>query len=405
METNLELKLDNRIKTLLEEDRLLSGKVSSFEVAYSGLKDIDNSLKLASLKITIASELMRLMDHDERIRSVYFETVRGKAHEAFFIVEELLKLAHDEQDKKIITESKDYKDLREQISVFLVHGGGIFFESRINDRKKSSYISKIITEAIRRWTIPDDQYSSMPKRETIPPFLRSIIEIFLPWLARDEEEGEIGIEEGAEEDITSEKLKLPISQAAFYLENEVLPDLKTELEQSPGDPILQAQIQNVTEQVETLNKMKYFPRSIPVFPEKGFYTEGMTSYTAEGELVINVRIPTSYKSGTKLNRLMEMVKGEVARKLCGKGISKELDEEYAYLKNLESGIRGSSRTPSLKIDIEKAFSMLKFSVPALRQIENKDDFKKLIALVMTHSEKESREQIESLLRENIKGIE
>ena len=87
METNIDFKLDNRIKTLLEEDKHLSGKVSSFEVAYSGLKNIDNSLKLASLKITIASELMRLMDHDNRMRSVYFETARGKAHEAFFIVE------------------------------------------------------------------------------------------------------------------------------------------------------------------------------------------------------------------------------------------------------------------------------------------------------------------------------
>ncbi len=405
MDTSIRHILDERIKKLLEEDAVLSDKAASFEIAYSGLKDIDESLKLASLKITIAAELMKKMERDPGIRSEYFDTARKKAQESLFIIEELPKLAIDDTDRAIITESPEYVEVRKKITNFLLAGGGVFFESRISDRKKSRLVSRIMARAIRRWTVPDDQYVSMPKHDSLPPFLRTLVDIFVPWLRRDyDDDRSEGINEGEEEEITSEKLKLPLSQAVFYLENEVLPALERDLAEAPGDPILQVQIGNIKEQIETLGKMKYFPRSIPVFPEKGFYTDSMTSYTNEGEIVINVRIPVSYASGTRISRMQEMIKGEIARKLCGTGISRELDEEYAYLKDIESGMRGNSRTPSLKLDIDKAFSILKMSVPALRQIENKEEFKNLVAFVMSHGEEESRKRIESIMNDNRKSI-
>jgi hypothetical protein len=406
MGNSVQVYIDGRIKDLLEEDKILTSKVAAFEVAYSGLKDIDSLLELASLKMKIATELLSLRESNKQIREEYSDTVRKKAHEAMFIVEDLLKLTIDDNEKANILTSDKYKNFQELTSLFLLKGGSVFFETRITSKKKSRLISKVIAHAINRWVFPDDSYRAAVDLKNLPPFIRSFLNFFLPWLWQDSDGASgTGIEEGEEENITSEKLKLPLSQAIFYLENEVLTQLHEDLEESPGDPILQAQINEIKDQVATLNKMKYFPRSVPVFPEKGYYTESMTSYTTEGELIINVKIPVSYKSGNRIDRMQEMVKGEIARSLCGRGISPELDEEYSHLKSLESGIRGSSRTPSLKLDIDKAFSILRLAIPTLRQIENKDEFKKLVGLVLTYGEEESRKRIERLISEEDQNFE
>ena len=102
--------------------------------------------------------------------------------------------------------------------------------------------------------------------------------------------------------------------------------------------------------MEEYRKLRFFPRSTPVLLEKGYYTEGMTGYTVDGEMLVTVPIPVSFRSGTNLDRIMELVRMDVVRRIAGRGVSPEIDREYRRLRSLESGTRGSSRTASMKLE-------------------------------------------------------
>jgi hypothetical protein len=70
-------------------------------------------------------------------------------------------------------------------------------------------------------------------------------------------------------------------------------------------------------------------------------------------MLVTVDVPTSFGSGSNLDRMRELVIGEIVRNVAGKEICPELDREYRYLRQLQSGMRGSSRIPSFKLDSVK----------------------------------------------------
>ena len=183
---------------------------------------------------------------------------------------------------------------------------------------------------------------------------------------------------------------MPLSQAIYYLEEELLPELRALLEAAPGDRGLQHQIISTERKVAGYKQLKYIPRSAPLVPEKGYHDRVMTGYTDEGEMLVTVQMPVRYRSGTNLDRIQELVQNELVRQLAGKGVSPALDKEYAYLKKMARGRNGSSRIPSAKLDFRRDFLQLKRLYPVLTRLEDKTQFIQLMDLVQNGRQSATR---------------
>jgi hypothetical protein len=131
---------------------------------------------------------------------------------------------------------------------------------------------------------------------------------------------------------------------------------------------------------------------------KDYYTEGFLEYDSRGELLVPVSLPVIFDSKTNLDRMQELVKFEIARKLAGKGVCPELDKEYYYLRSIESGSKGDSMFPSLRLRTGRAFGFLKNRFPLLSQIENKREFKRLVDQVVSRGRKRVEIDFEKRLR-------
>jgi hypothetical protein len=107
----------------------------------------------------------------------------------------------------------------------------------------------------------------------------------------------------------------------------------------------------------------------------------------------------SMKSGTNMDRRMELVRMELVKRLAGKGVSAELDAEYKRLKSLESGPRGSSRFTAMKIDPAWGFLALKGEFPALGRLEDRKSFGEIEKIAVSGSAAVSARRISSLLKQ------
>jgi hypothetical protein len=108
-------------------------------------------------------------------------------------------------------------------------------------------------------------------------------------------------------------------------------------------------------------------------------------------------LPVAFNSGTNLERMQELVQGDVTRRLAGKGVCRELDEQYEYLKSLASGMKGSTRTPSMKLNIRTGFAALKREYPAIRHLDNKQELARLMDMVA----RGERRKVRQLLTQSI----
>ena len=151
------------------------------------------------------------------------------------------------------------------------------------------------------------------------------------------------------------------------------------------------------ERLEGYRSLRIRPRSTPVLLEKGFYTDSMAGFTPDGEMLVTVELPTTFSSGTDLDRMQDLVIGEVIKNMAGKGLCPQLDEEYTYLKKIESGIKGSSRLPSFKLDARRCFRMVKRSMPGLNRLENKRAFKEILTAVQTRERGAGEKAIHRLM--------
>ena len=229
--------------------------------------------------------------------------------------------------------------------------------------------------------------------------LRRLVNFFLPVLAPEgQADPPYGIEEGEQVQLSSQQMKMPLSQGIYYLETEVLPRLDAALEQNPGNPGVQRQIALVQARVREYKSITFRTRATPINLEKGFYTDWLNQYTAEGELLVTVPIGVTYNSGTNLDRLREIVQTEFVRRLAGKGVCPALDEDYRFRKSLESGRRGSSRLPSFKIDTNRGYQEVKQLYPGLAVLEDKQEFRKLLEAVRKRGRKRSQKLIENMIQ-------
>jgi hypothetical protein len=390
------------LQELLSRESALEQQITAEELRFSGLRDLDSTLALVSLKFQIANHLLSHYDPSRRSSespSRTAEVIREKSTTGAAMLEELGNLNVSEDQKSLISGAPGYIRVREQFQEFILRGGGVFLQARIDDARKTKAVSAALNESLRKFTAPDDRYAPLAKTENLPGFLRRLVNFFLPILAPEgQADPPYGIEEGEEVLLSSQRMKMPLSQGIHYLESEVLPLLQQALEQNPGSRSLQRQIFLAQDRLREYKNTKFRTRATPIILEKGFYTDWLNQYTADGELLVTVPVGVTFKSGTNLDRFRELVQTELVRRLAGKGIFPALDEDYRFRKSLDSGRRGSSRLPSSKIDINLGFQEIKRSYPALTVLENRQEFKKLVDVVRRSGRKRSHKYIENMIQ-------
>ena len=399
MDSSIQGLLSIEIQKMLGEESRLEEEIRAIEESLSGLRDIDLLLSLARTKLSLCLQLMKQLARgaDPTAREALQGAVTEKALGALRLVEGLLAENVSEDQKGIVQANPLYAQVKGQLEKFLLAGGGGFLEVRETDSRKRRILSRSIVEAIRKYSGEDDRYPPLDLDE-YPQFVRKVLLFLFPVMVReDPEQPPYGIEEGAEVTYSSRNMKLPLSQAIFYMENELLPELQGKLVDAPGTRSLQEEIERVRQRVEDYKKLRFFPRSTPVLLEKGYYTEGMTGYTADGEMLVPIPLPVTTRSGTNLDRKMELVRMDVVKRIAGKGVSAQIDEEYRRLRSVESGIRGSSRSASMKLDPAWGYRTLRQDFPFLARLADKGRFQELVDMVRKEGAGFSERHIAALI--------
>lgn len=400
----LEGRWRSSIRDLQEKEAYLEQRVNELSSQYSGLKDIDLSLQLITTKFTLAIRLVDLIARDPtQPEAEQMGTLAQKESvEAVGLLEALASERVSLDQKELILESDEYETALELFHHLLLEGGGAFFDAKIEDKRNASIVADVIADSIAKHVTPDDTYGQVFRIDRLPPVLKKLFGLFFPvFAAENQKEPPLGLEEGEQEIYHADKIRMPLSQAIHFYEEELLPELERRLRDSPGDSEIQKQIESVERRVKEYRQLRFVPRSTPgstpIIVGKDFYTSSISEYTADGELMVSVDLPVAFNSGSNLERIQELVQADVTRRLAGKGVCPDLDEQYRYLRSLESGLKGSMRTPSMKLNIGTGFSALKRQYPVIRYLENKAEFRRLLDMVADGQ----RRKVRQLLTQSI----
>ncbi len=383
MKRELEDSWQITLSRLVEEEKTLASKVAEVEVRFSGLRDIELSLRLARLRFKICLFIVEKLESfkDPESKKKYHSMAREYAHNGLSEIEKLKSSELDADDTELLIRHPLFENAKTLLQQIILEGGGVFFEGKEREGKALRIIARAIARAIKKYSARDDLYPP-PELESYPAGIRRLINLLFPVLARENQKPPpYGIEEGEEIIYHYKKIKLPLSQAVLYYEEELIPALERKLEEEPGNEKLQEEIRKFKAKVADYKKLKFIPRSTPIVIESGFYTEWFTGYTENGEMLVTVPIPATQKSGTNLDRLMELVRADFVRQIANKNVSQKLKKHYRFLKSLESGLLGSSRTPSMKVDTRWGFRIVKREIPSLVVLEDKREFVRLLEAV------------------------
>jgi hypothetical protein len=357
------------LRTLRTRRRVLEAEVLRLDAGFAGLKDIDAVLELVSAGLALGCELLDAAARSDGSDAEAAAALRAEAREetraALGRFEELCaaNISLDQEDA--VRRAPGYAEVRRRSEQLLLAGGAILLEDRVEDRRRARRVARALAGSVRKYLAP--------------------------------EKGEpYGIGEGEERTCCAARMTLPLSQAVHYLEKELLPELLGELAAAPGDVALQAQAGAARERLDRYRRLDLSPRARPLLLEKGYYTRGLTGYTAEGELLVTLGIPVRFRSGTNVSRMQELVLAELARRLAGRGVCPGLDAYYEYLRSLESGRRGSSRLPGFRLQTRRALSELKALYPYLARLENRGEFIRCLELVR-HSGRRAPQRLLRLL--------
>jgi hypothetical protein len=332
--------LDPELERLLAEEERLEAEAQAERFAASGLKDLDGELAIVEVKLRLSLRLMEAARPDHAL-------IRDKALGAARRMEELQEENLSEEQRGLITGAPGYARARELFQSFILRGGGGYLEPAEPESRKARLVAGAVVGALRK------HLESSPAG---------------------------GIAEGEELTCSAPRMRLPLSQAVRYLETELLPELEKDLAADPGNAELQTRIRDARQKLAAYRGLRFAPRSTPIVIEKGFYTEWWTDFSADGEMLVSIPLPVRFRSGTNLDRLRDLVRAEVVRRLAGRRVCPALDREYRYRRSLESGRAGSTRLPGFKLDTRLGFAELKSLYPGLKRIENKQELAALAEL-------------------------
>ena len=390
------------IQELLVEEARQEGLARDMDSRLSGLKDIDLLLSLARTKLRLCLSLMKRAG--DRGGGASFEELEGtigrRASAAVRIVESLVSQNISEDQKGIVQASPLFPQVKALFEQLIVSGGGGFLERLEIGERKRRILSRVVVTAVRKYMGEDDRYPPLDI-ERYPPLVQKLLLMLFPVFIRlRPQKPPYGIEEGEEEIYHSRAMRLPLSQAVHYMENELVPDLERKLLAQPGDLRIQEELERVRAKLDVYRTLRITPRSTPVLLEKNFHTDGMTGFTPDGEMLVSIPLAVSFRSGTNLDRKMELVRMDVVRRVAGRGVSVEIDEEYRRLRGIESGIRGSSRTPSFKLDPGWGSWVLRQDFPFLLRLSDKERFQELVDMVRSSPLRTAQKRIAALLLED-----
>ncbi|MBN2737266.1 MAG: hypothetical protein JXR70_09820 [Spirochaetales bacterium] len=373
------------LMTLLKQEEELLKSQEAKSLAQGGIKDLDQLFSIINLKWEVAYQALVEAEEDPKIKIKRRNLAQNRAIEALGLMEDFAQLNISLDQKKELGQDPALKQAFLWMDKVLELGGGDLLSGGYWDPRKTDKLTGTLKKAVLKFAGPDDGYYPLIWPRKLPKLLKKLVNFFLPLFAPDDPIAPpYGIPDEEEEIILSvEKIMLPRQQAIHYYEQEILPQYREELKQDPGNEELIKKIDYIEKKTEILKELILMPRAFPMVLEKGFYTQNFTSYTADGEPLIAVRLPVSFKSKSNTDRLAEQIKAEVVRQLAGKGYSKALDKEYKRLKSIESGPAGDSRKASYKLNAPFYFNFLKHQNPALRILDNKQELKQLIDLART----------------------
>ena len=392
------------LRHLVERERELERRCRHAEERYSGLVELEPRLRLVQTRLAVALVLLDAAadSADEPTRRQLRHAASRRARSAYSDLEELRALNISEDQRHLLHEDPDYLEAVKMLEQLVLEGGAGLIRPDERDGERERAIRDAVVDAVEKYAEPDDRYEPiMGRREprrALPRGLHRLFRLLFPTFV---EHGprELGIGEEEERLVVSERMRMPLSQAILYTRDELMPRLRKLLDEHPGDEEAQERLRELELQLERFMKLKFIPRSTPVVLEKGFYTEWYAGYTPEGELLVNVALPVTFRSGTNVSRMQGLVLGELARRLAGRGICRELDEQYGSLRSLKSGTRGSSRFPSLRLDTARGFAALKREFPHLGALEGREEFSRLLEAARRGGRKALQSGVRRLLRD------
>ena len=387
------------IRRLEREEAHLAARVAEEEQRFAGLKNLDDVFGLVAVRFSLALHILDGLRASGEPAPRLYRRARDCATRGLALLEELLAAGISIDQRELVTGDAGYRRAQELFQQLLLRGGGSLFEPDETPAATSRTLARIVVQAIRKHTARDDTYAPLFHTERLPRPLRRLVNRMLPSMAWEgQADPPYGVEEDAEqEQIVAERIRLPLSQAIRLFEEEILPPLRQRLAEAPGDARLQQEIARLSGQLEELRRMRFIPRSTPIVMEHGFYTQWLTGYTVDGEALVSVPLRVTFRSGTNLDRAQELIKDEITRQAAGRGICAALDASYHHVRSLESGIRGSSRTPSLRLNAKRGFQTLKQTVPSLARLEDRTELRRLMALVASMSRWRAEREIAALL--------
>lgn len=389
------------VRRLEREEAYLAARVAEDERRFAGLKNLDDVFGLVATRFSLALRILDGLRASGEPAPRLYRRARDCAGAGLALLEELLAAGISVDQRAVITGDAGYRRAQDLFQQLMLRGGGALFEPEATPAATSRELARIVVRALRKHAARDDTYAPLGRfhPDRLPrPLRKPARALAALWRAADQAAPPYGIEEAADQElIAANRIKLPLSQAIRLFEEELLPPLRRRLEQEPGDARLQQEIARLTGHVEELRRMRFIPRSTPIVVEHGFYTQWLTGYTAEGEALVSVPLRVTYRSGTNLDRAQELIKDEIARQAAGRGICADLDAAYYYLRSLESGIRGSSRTPGLRLNVKRGFRSLKQMAPALARLEDRAELRRLLALAANSSRGHAEREIAALL--------
>lgn len=313
--------------------------------AYSGLQDLDNQFDLIVTELRAVLTLVKRGDFSRTLEMR--QVAREYALEALDLLEEISAASISLDQRESLLGAEELKQARALLKEIVIFGGSDLFQTADTLGKKSKKIVKSVERSLFRFIKPVDASAE--------------------------------IEEGGEDILISDHFLLPRSQAVLMIEEELLPQVESELEEDPGNTQLQERLRTLKEQAEILKQMEFFPRARPILMHEnaGLYSDDFVQFSAGGEMLVKMKLETILGSGNKLDLLLENMKFHIVRDIVGTNWERKA---------------GKKRHP-----VNRVFRELSFHFPFLRRLGQKDDLRKLAELAKSGKREEVRRQLHNMM--------
>lgn len=364
---------------LLAEIRELENRIGEVDLAYGGLKELDDIYRVIILKLDTA--LLLLHHSDTREPKERVGVASTLARQALMQTDSLQTANVSLDQKDEITDSPEMTEIRGKFQQLVLFGGAALFDA--GDTRH--VLVRKVTAALRKALL---KYAGGQHQQTGEKQVK------------DDHLAPYEIKEGEEDILLSEKITLPLSQAVLLIEEEILPAVEEKLKESPGDPDLIKQKNKLEEQLADFRTTKFFPRARPHTMEKDLFTATLAGYTRDGEVLVTLNLSTIQSTGNTYDHLLEHLRVEIIRDCAGAGVSQSLDGEIMKAHSPSAGKRFSLLESLNVLDVPGMFRSLSMEYPFLRRIENRDDLKLLADLAAGGRKKELDTLIARMAKED-----